>query len=145
MAVVNRDLDVSEQKCVLNAPLSGVVATGLTLGVAVIPYAATLRNIQVAAVGLSGAPTWTFFVYRFIAGTGYTAIACAGALTVANYGTSGIQGVSLVASGSSLLNMLANDVVGVSTTGANTAAGSAAVSVAIQALQDVKAVFGSST
>ena len=144
MAIVNRDLDVSEQKLVLNTAM-GLAATGLTLGVAVIPYQATLRNIQVAANGLSGAPTWTFFVYRFITGTGYTAIAAAGALTVANFGLSGIQGVSLVASGSSLLQLLANDVVGVSTTGANTAAGSATVSVAIQALQDVKAVYGSST
>lgn len=144
MAIVNRDLDVSEQKLVLNAAI-GLATTGTSLPVAVVPYPGIIRNIQVAALGLSGSPSWTFQIHRFIPGTGFTAIACAGALTVANYGTSGIQGVSLVASGSTLLNVIANDVISIATATANTASLYSAVSVAIQATQDVKAVYGSAS
>lgn len=144
MAVVNRDLDASEQKLVLNAPI-GLLGTAATFALALVPYPATLKAVQVAANGLSGSPFWNIEVHRFIAGSGFTAISPGGTLTVAAMGTSGVQGVSLVASGSSLLNLITNDVIAVRTGAANTAVLNGVVSVAVQALQDVKAVYGSSS
>lgn len=144
MPLVNRDKDVSEQKEVLQSAL-GVIGTATTLSIVQVPYPSTLREIHVQANGLSGAPFWNFEIHRFIAGTGFTAMSVGSTTTLTAYQTSGIQNISLLASGNSLLNLIAGDCVSVRTGAANTAIGSGVVSVVIQTIQDVKAQYGSST
>lgn len=170
MAVLNRTLDVSEQRKVfeltVNTFATGTslyaVPTGATYLIGVVPWASTLDVAQLAAYGLSGAPTYQINVDRFITGTGFTTIILATGtsnLAVA-FGTSGIGtvGSSLVGvsgmilagfgssiagqSGSTLLNLLANDVLLLRTGGTTAAANSVAVTVVLKPLQDAKTNFG---
>jgi hypothetical protein len=142
MAVVNRTFDASEQK----RPLSfsyAAVATGLTLQSVLVPYASTLNAVRVAAVGISGTPTLDMRVWRFIVGTGVTTIAGgATTLTMQAVGTSGVQAMVLAASGSTLLNLQAGDVITMTSGGANSAVAQLSGAVVIQALQDIRTTFG---
>lgn len=143
MAVVNRTLDSSEQRKIVEQSF-GAIATGVTGIIAQIPYPCVLEKAQMAAFGLSGAPTYSLVVNRFIPGTGFTAITVGSANVVPAFGTSGVMvvGASLPASGSTLLNLLANDVVMVQSGVANTAATGLSVNLVIRPLQDVKQHFG---
>ena len=141
MAINNRTLDASLQRQTFQAAY-GVVGTGVTLSACVVPYASTLDAVRVTANGLSGSPTIDLRVWRFIVGTGVTTIAGgATTLTAQALGTSGIQSMVLASSGNSLLNLLANDVITLTTGGANTAA-SYTVSVVIKNTQDIRTSFG---
>lgn len=141
MAINNRTLDPSLQRQVFQCNL-GLVGTGVTVSACVIPYASTLDAVRVVANGLSGSPTIDLRVWRFIVGTGVTSIAGgATTLTAVALGTSGIQSMVLASSGSSLLNLLANDVITLTTGGANTAA-SYAVAVVVKNTQDIRTSFG---
>lgn len=142
MAINNRTLDPSIQRNVFQCDF-GLVATGLTLQACVVPYASTLDAVRVAAIGLSGAPTYDLRVWRFIAGTGVTSIAgSATTLTSQAVGTSGVQSMVLAASGSSLLNLLPNDVITLTSGGANTAAVQLTVAMVIKSTQDIRTSFG---
>ena len=110
---------------------------------AVIPYPATLDGVRVAAAGISGTPTYDLRVLRFIAGAGVTTIAGgATTLTGVAVGTSGIQSMVLASSGSTLLNLLAGDMITLTSGGANSAVTGLNVSVVVKALQDIKTSFG---
>ena len=142
MGITNRSKDVSEQRDSIQTTL-GLVATGATILVAQIPYNSTLDAVKVSAQGLSGSPTYDLRVWRFIVGTGVTTIAGgATTLTPLVMGTSGLQSMSLAASGSSFLNLMANDVITLTSGGANTAVTGLSVSVVIKAVQDIKSTFG---
>lgn len=142
MGVTNRSLDASEQRKVLGAAY-GAVATGATLHACIVPFNSTLEGIRVAAEGLSGAPTYAMRIQRFIAGAGITAIAGgATTLTATAFGTSGLQSMVLAAAGSTLLNLLAGDIITLTSGGANTAATNLSVSVVVKATQDIKTQFG---
>jgi len=142
MAITNRALDPSEQRQVFESSY-GLVATGATLQACLVPYASTLAAVRVAAVGISGSPTLDLRVWRFIVGTGVTAIA-GGATTLAMQavGTSGLQSMVIAASGSSFLNLAANDVITLTSGGANSAVAQLGTAVVVQALQDIKTSFG---
>lgn len=142
MALVNRDKDVSEQRD-NNTESFTATATGVTLGVFSVPYPATLDGVRVAGHGLSGAPTLDFAVLRFIVGTGVTTITAGfTTLTVTEFSTSGLQSVVTVASGNTLLNLLAGDIITATTGGSNTAAKGYELSVITKAAQDIKTTFG---
>lgn len=143
MAIVNRDLDSSEQKKVLSVGYANDIATGVTLMCVQVPYPAELKAIQLAVTGLSGTPTYAFGVGRFIAGSGYTFMS-GGATTMTGraFGTSGAVAGSLASSGSSLLQLLAGDVLTLVTGGSNAAVKQLQVSFVVQALQDIKSNFG---
>ena len=142
MAVTNRTLDASEQRKTIEASYL-LTATGVTVLAAQIPYASTLEAVKVAAQGLSGSPTYDLRVWRFIVGTGVTTIAGgATTLTGVAMGTSGAQSMVLAASGNTLLNLLANDVITLTSGGANTAVTALNVAVVIKAVQDIKTSFG---
>ena len=142
MAITNRALDASEQRKLIEFGI-GAVATGATLLVAQIPYASTLEAVKVSAQGLSGSPTYDLRVWRFIVGTGVTTIAGgATTLTGVAMGTSGAQSMVLAASGSTLLNLLPNDVITLTSGTANTAVTGLNVAVVIKAVQDIKISFG---
>ncbi len=141
MAIVNRTLDPSQQQSeILSSYLA--VATGITMLVAMVPYPATLKQIKVAAQGLSGTPTYDLRVFRFIVGTGVTTIAGgATTLTPLTMGTSGIASMVLAAAGSSFLNLQAGDVLTLTSAGSNAAVTALSVDVIIQATQDIVSWF----
>lgn len=153
MPIVNRDLDVSEQKISSSQTFFGakdgttlaVFASGETLLVYNVPLPSALKAVNVAAFGVSGTLTAELKVNRFIAGAGVTLITgLAATLTAQAFGTSGALNASLVASGSTLLNLLAGDQI-VLIAGGGGAAARGTVSVVVQALQDIVAHYGSST
>lgn len=141
MGITNRTLDATEQRRTFQASY-GAVSTGLTLSVLTVPFNSTLAGIRMTSEGLSGAPTYAFKVQRFIVGTGITAISGGSTTTTGvAYGTSGLVSVPIAAAGSTLLNLLAGDLITCTTGGANTATTSLTVSVVIQAVQDIKTNF----
>ncbi len=142
MAITNRSLDSSQQNQLLQAEY-GAVATGATLFVAKVPAASTLQKAELAITGLSGAPAYALRILRFIVGTGVTSINPTNNTTVPpEYGTSGSLAVSLLASGNTLLNLLAGDVLTVTSSVANTAVTNLSVAVVIKETQDIVSTLG---
>lgn len=133
MSIVNRALDSSEQKRTLEVYQKGTV-TGQAYVLGIIPHAATIvGNAKHHGLGLSGAPTSTLQVSRFVVGAGLTTFAIGPALTVVTTGTSGLQ--SLVVSAPQLQ---AGDILQVAAGAANAALTDLHVQLVIQALQDIK-------
>jgi hypothetical protein len=145
MSVLNRTLDVSEQRKVFEVQ-TGAMATGVTTVVGIVPYPSVLDAAQIVAYGTSGAPTYQLNVDRFIVGTGFTTIilATGSSNTPPAFGTSGLgaSGMIKAADGSTLLNLLANDVLVLTSGGSNAAAKALAVGVVLKPIQDVKVHFG---
>ena len=141
MAINNRTLDDSIKRQVFQSDFA-VLGTGITISALVVPYPSTLDAVRVAANGLSGSPTIDLRVWRFIVGTGVTSIAGgATTLTAQAIGTSGVQSMVLAASGNSLLTLLTNDVITLTTGGANTAA-SYVFAVVLKNTQDIRTTYG---
>jgi hypothetical protein len=107
------------------------------------PSAGTLEGVRMAAAGISGSPVAQVAVIRFIAGAGLTSIGgVATTLALQTVGTSGLQSAVLAASGSTLLNLLAGDVIAVGLTGTNSAVATLAVAAVVKQTQDIKTSFG---
>ena len=141
MAIVNRDLDASEQKYEVHQTL-GLVGTGKTLTLFVAPDACSIEGIRTTAVGLSGSPTLQFAITRFVVGAGASSeIRGFTLLTPLAVGTSGVNSAVLASSGATVLTMAAGDYLAVATGAANTAA-TYSVTVVVKALQDIKSHFG---
>lgn len=141
MAIVNRDLDSSQQVVNASETINNVV-TGATYTVTVVSQPAQLVGAGVACKGLSGAPNLSLWIHRFIAGSGFTSIAVGASMVAWAFGTSGGQTFNV--GGGVTYNLMAGDVVALSTAAANTAAESINVSLAMKALQDIKTQFGAS-
>ena len=145
MAIVHRTLDSSEQRKVFQVN-AGAVATGVTGILCTVPYPSVFEGAAIAAFGLSGAPNYTLTVNRFVTGAGATVITIATGTsnTPAAFGTSGILPANMViaASGSTLLNLLAGDVIMYLSGVANTAVTGLSISAVIRPIQDVKKQFG---
>lgn len=142
MAIVNRDLDSSQQ--VVNfSELVQNTTVGSSYGLVVVPCQMQLVGAGVISKGLSGAPNLSLWIERFIAGSGYTAINVGASLVAQAFGTSGGQTFNC-ASGVTW-QLQAGDVVSLATAGANTAALSHTVTLALKALQDIKSSFGSTS
>lgn len=138
MALVNRDKDVSEQREVTHVP-SGVLGTGITYPLMVVPYPCELQQFKVVSQGLSGAPIGAVEALRFIVGSGLTGLVGLGAtLTLSAVGTSGVQSVSLIAPGSTLIQLQAGDVLVWRSGAANAAISSGTFSFVLKALSDIK-------
>ena len=147
MAIINRSKDSSEQRRTFST-FAGAVATGVTGIIAQVPWPCTLESGQIAAFGLSGAPNYTITVNRFIAGAGATAIVVAtGTSNVPSaFGTSGVAGTGasgiVMPWGSTLLQLLPNDVIMYTSGVANTAVTGLAISLVVKPTQDIKVHFG---
>lgn len=137
MGIINRTNDASEQKESLRVELNAT-GTGIDYPVALIERPQVITDARVASLGMSGAPTSTLKIQRFIAGAGNTTIAISGALTVAAYGTSGYQQYSLPAVGSSLLYLQKGDLLVATTGGSNAGLVSQLVDVVVQNVADIK-------
>jgi hypothetical protein len=142
MAITNRALDASEQRRAFQSSFAAT-ATGATLLALHVPFNSTLEAVKLCAQGLSGSPTYDLRVWRFIVGTGVTTIA-GGATTSTplTMGTSGPHSMALAASGSSFLNLLANDVITLTSGATNAAVTGLSVAIVIKAIQDIKTVHG---
>lgn len=142
MAIVNRSLDLSQQNTVLAANY-GLIATGSTLSIAQVPSPGILSDIQMAAFGSSGSPVGLFTLQRFIVGAGLTVFAFGSTFALRTFGTSGVldAGVSLPATGSTLLNVQANDVLCLTITGSNSAVMALSVNAVLQPTQDIRSYF----
>ncbi len=143
MAIVNRSLDASEQRKTLKVT-AVAIATGATGLIGIVPNACTLDGLQMAAFGISGSPTAVVHVHRFIVGTGFTSWAVSGIEPQFAYGTSGVnaRGMSLLASGSTLLNLLPNDCLMYLTAGSNAGCAFFSIAAVMKPLQDIKTHFG---
>lgn len=142
MAIVNRDLDPTQQRWSFGAQ-PGVVGISLLIHVGIVPCASQLLVIATNAYSLSGSPTVGAQIQRFVVGSGLTTIPLNGSslLTITAFSTSGIQTQTLPASGNTLLNLLKGDEIQLITSAANTAA-TYVVEAVIQILQDVQSTYG---
>lgn len=156
MAIVGRDLDVSERKVAFqwSAQFGGqslttdggvVTATGTTLFMFMLPFPCTLQSGSVYAQGISGAPQIGLFVQRFVAGATTYAMGISN-MVLSAFGTSGVQGLSgLPAAGSTLLNFLTGDVVVCQTAAANTAIKNLMIELVVKKTQDITSYNNVST
>lgn len=149
MAIVNRDLDTSQQKDVIYQAYknvgvgSTILAGGASFWIgAAIPYPFTVESAEVYAIGLTGAPQIRLIIDRFAAGQ--TRMVCGiSNCVITAYGTSGIQGLSgLAPVGSTLLNGQAKDQLSFDLVGANTGATDLTISVVIKKTQDIVSYNG---
>ncbi len=152
MAIVNRDLDPSEQKDVYNFAYSRAVSgkttinTGATFLIGMIPYSGVIQSARAFGIGLSGLPSLSFQLLRW-AGAGGTSIQVSiSSMIVPEFGTSGIMGYSgLAATGSTLLLVATNDILQIQTGVANTAFSDLVVEIVVKKTQDIISYNGIST
>jgi hypothetical protein len=102
-----------------------------------VPFPGVIQSFRSAAVGLSGAPSVLLQVMR--GGSGGTTIACAiSAMILVEIGNTGVIGYSgLAATGSTLLNVQAGDILQFQTGVANTAARGLLLEVVVKKTQDI--------
>lgn len=138
MAIVNRDLDASEQKDVFFKVTDAAVGVSQIVYLGKMDYPAVVQSARACAIGVSGAPEAAFVAYRFTSG-GLTAIALGVSnLVMSALGTSGIAGYSgLAAPGATVLNVQADDVLAVITSGANSASTRLLIDVVVKKTQDI--------
>lgn len=95
MGIVNRSLDVSEQR----KPQTQLIHRDAGAGTHqfwVAPYACEIEAARLSAVGVSGAMVARLVVQRFVEGAGDTTIPIPGTtITVTAVGTSGVQDFGL--------------------------------------------------
>lgn len=132
MAFINRDKDVSEKNFIQSVNIKSTV-TGKNDNVFNAPAPVSAIKAQIIAVGLSGAPTATISLRRFVAGAGETFIPLGAALTLQAVSTSGPQSYTF-----STTAIQANDTLCVQHGASNAAAEQVMVSIVMQAAQDYR-------
>lgn len=137
MGIINRTLDVSEQYDKVQL-YQKATATGVDYFVYRCPRNMQIQTARSYCLGLSGTPTTTLKLTRFVVGAGQTTISISGALTNVAFGTSGIQSMSLPAAGSSLLNLQAGDILIATSGGSNAALTDLMVEVVVKNVADIK-------
>jgi hypothetical protein len=148
MAIAGRDLDVSERKVCFQwsnqfggqslATNGGIViASGSTLFMFSVPFPCTIQSGAVYAQGVSAAAQIGLFVQRFVAGATTYAVGISNMVLTA-FGTSGMQGFSgLAPAGSTLLNLLTNDVMVLQTSVSNSAVSQLIFELIVKKTQDI--------
>ncbi len=114
MAVHNRTLGDSEQKKPLSFAQQLTITSGDTGVLAYVPYPCQLLAAQIGAFSVESTANLIFTVSRFIPGTGFTSYFLGSTFAPASFGTSGVlsAGISLPVVGNTLMNLMANDVLG---------------------------------
>ncbi len=140
MSIANRTKDLSEQKDLVAFAIDDTI-TGRIYPIYLAPRAQLITDAKSFALGLSGAPTTSLFLNRFIVGTGFASYALGGALTVSALGTSGYQTFSLPATGNSVLALSAGDVITAKAGGSNAALTDMGIELVVQNIQDFKTWF----
>lgn len=148
MAIVNRDLDSSQQvmnwaQGVRNVGSSLGLGQGGTFMLGVVPCPMQLVGAGIASRGSSGTLGAQVSVERFVAGSGYTTIILGASMALWAFGTSGGQTFNVGAGVTYTLQT--GDVLNLTFSGVATAsADQACVTLALKALQDIKSSFGAS-
>ena len=146
MAIVNRDLDTSQKKESVQSVVASLALGASHAVIAVPQYPVELKYVAVSPVAIAAAPVLSLEIIRFVTGAGLTVIpGIAATLAVAAHGTSGVQGFSLAAPGSTLLNLQSGDMLGIRIPGASGAVTTMGVNVIWNPTQDIKGAFGSQT
>lgn len=151
MAIVNRDLGVSQQRTDYHVQLTTAVAASAGVGYVVmnVPYPCQINAINYAANGISGTPSISVDIKRFVVGAGVTTLVTAlgGTQAVLAYGTSGAFGMSLPAVSSTLMQLQTGDAIVVNQlfSGGNVAIGGMDFAIVLQALQDFKSQYNLTT
>lgn len=141
MSIANRDLSPSQQKEQFTAKV-GATATAATYILWVVPFPCELVAVKQAAAGLSGSPFHFIDVYRMAAAGLTTITGLHASLGVVALSTSGPQAFSLIAAGSTLLQLQTNDAIVLRTAVANTATTGTDVSLVVKKLQDIVTTYG---
>lgn len=142
MAILNRDMDPSEQKELFRFAGSTQITTGNTQWIGIVPYPCTVQSARSVAVGVSGAPIINFQVQRFAPGNTVIALGISGML-LNNFGTSGCLGYSgLAAPGATVLNLQLGDIVMFEMSGSNSAALQLALELVVKKTQDIVSYNG---
>lgn len=143
MAIVNRDLDASQQKDIIEVNL-GAVATATTRFISLPPYACTIQTLVAAAAGVSNAMQVAF---EKITGAGSSGVPIGiSNLVLQNRSTSGPQGFSgLAAVGSTLLNFARGDCLQVVTSVSNGNATDLLLQIVVKKTQDIVSYNGVSS
>lgn len=133
MAIVNRDLDQSQQREVVDF-VWGALATGVTVGVWIAPFPCTIQAVRHAAYGISGSPLVALHKMR---GVTPEAIGIS-SIVLQAMGTSGSLGFSgLAATGSTLLNLDRGNVVFAVSSGSNSAVTQLQLSLIVKKIEDI--------
>lgn len=114
MAVHNRTLGGTEQNKVLDFNVPIAIVNGQTGLLAYVPFPCTIQAAQLAAFGVTASPNLQITVSRFIAGAGSSTWNLSSTFVPPSFGSSGVlaSGISLPATGSTLLLLMPNDVIG---------------------------------
>lgn len=142
MAILNRDLDPSQQKEIFAWQGTTQVTTGNTAWIGIIPYPCTVQSARAVSVGLSLAPTVALQVQRFAPGNTVIALGISDIVLNA-FGTSGSLGYSgLAAPGATVLNLQQGDILMFQMNGSTAAALQLALEVVVKKTQDIVAYNG---
>src|SRR4051812_12065933 len=117
MPNINRTDDISQQKESLKLG-NGAIGTGAELQLPV-ERGCLLTDVKVSALGLSGTPVLSLRALRFVPGTGGSSFAIGTSFAPSAFGTSGVFGFSMPATGSTTLNLQKGDVLVASVSGTN--------------------------
>lgn len=138
MAIVNRDLDSSQQVYEVGFKHNAVVAVSATLYAGAVASPGQLLETKLAGWGLSGVPSYTVQIHRWTS-AGSTVIAVGSGLTLAvAFGVSGGMAGETYAANGSLTALQAGDILVLKSAGANTASSALVASFVIKATQDIK-------
>ncbi len=148
MAIVNRDLGVSEQRQELSYSNSEEIVTGASVIMLNVPYACDLQALEVAVLGASGAPTLDFKVKRWTsAGSTIFSLGISAMTVSAVFGLSGpAQGWSGIrALGNTLLQLQRGDAICMTTGVANTSVEQLSVALVVKRTADIVSALGLAT
>jgi hypothetical protein len=125
--------------------VNGSQTNGETGILAYIPLPCVLEVGNLAFYNPTAQVTFRLMVNRFIPGAGFTSWSLGSTFSPSAFGTSGVAlgGVSLPASGSTLLQLMPNDNIGYEVGGGSTAAiYGVAGSFVVRPVQDVRVFLG---
>lgn len=141
MAINNSGFATSEKRRHLTfSNFNLAAANGETGVLQIVPFAGTLDSAQIAFFNISSNPSFMLTASRFIVGQGFTSWNIGSTFAIPAFGTSGVlaSGISLPASGSTLLQLMKNDVIGYAVGGSGSVVGGMCGDLVINAIQDVK-------
>lgn len=140
MPLIDRNDDSTTKRVAFSANFAAT-ATGVTSVIGILPFNSLVTGYYASAFGLSGTPLSSLSLYRFIAGSGFTAIPVGGTLTVPAFGTSGFAFYGATVNGITYSNVLGitalqGDLMVALSGGANSAAASLYLGVVMQPTDD---------
>ena len=148
MGVTNRSEDTSLQKYILDISINGALTNGETGVMGYIPCPGVIQAGNLACYNTTAGAYLLLSVQRFVVGQGLTTINLGSTFAPPAFGTSGVipgNGISLPVAGSTLLNVMAHDVIAYQVGGGATVAiYGLAGAIIVKPIQDVVKYLGQS-